>query len=65
MSAASGKPGESRLLTVQQVARKYGVAVRTVWRWDKLGRIPRGKRLTTNTVRWHEDEINRHLDSLG
>ena len=53
-----------RLLTAQQVARKYGVTVRTLWRWEDQGRIPRGVRLTRNTVRWREDVIDNHLTSL-
>jgi predicted DNA-binding transcriptional regulator AlpA len=53
-----------RLLGVQQVATKYGVAVRTIWRWESQQRIPRGLRLTRNIVRWREDVIDRHLASL-
>jgi predicted DNA-binding transcriptional regulator AlpA len=53
-----------RLLSVQQVARRYGIATRTAWRWEAVGRIPRGLRLTATTVRWREDEIDRHLASL-
>jgi prophage regulatory protein len=56
--------GTSRLLTVQQVARRYGVTSRTVWRWEALGRIPRGLRLTSTTVRWREEDIERHVASL-
>ncbi len=57
-------PNRPRLLTVQQVARHYGVASRTVWRWEALGQIPRGLRLTRNTVRWREEEIDQHVASL-
>jgi len=61
MSILSAPP---RLLTVQQVAKYYGVAQRTIWRWEALGQIPRGVRLTRNTVRWREDDIERHVASL-
>jgi len=53
-----------RLLTSKQVARKYGVAIRTIWRWEEQRRIPRGIRLTKQTVRWREDEIDLHLKTL-
>jgi prophage regulatory protein len=54
----------SRLLTIQQVARRFGVAVRTIWRWEANGQIPRGVRLTRGTVRWREQDIERHVASL-
>jgi predicted DNA-binding transcriptional regulator AlpA len=57
-------PTPPRLLTVQQVARHYGVKSRTVWRWEALGRIPRGLRFTRGTVRWRQDEIERHVAAL-
>jgi predicted DNA-binding transcriptional regulator AlpA len=53
-----------RLLTAREVAKRYGVQVRTIWRWEKQGQIPRGIRLTTSTVRWREDVIHQHLTSL-
>jgi predicted DNA-binding transcriptional regulator AlpA len=52
-----------RMLRVQQVAAKYGVSVRTIWRWEGQRRIPRGVRLA-RAVRWREDVIDRHLTSL-
>jgi predicted DNA-binding transcriptional regulator AlpA len=58
-------PTGPRLLCVHEVARKYSVAARTIWRWETQGRIPRGLRLTQRTVRWREDEIDRHLRSLS
>jgi predicted DNA-binding transcriptional regulator AlpA len=54
-----------RLVNVRQVARHYGVTARTVWRWEALGKIPRGLRVTDRTVRWREDEIEKHLASLS
>ena len=61
MSDLSARPG---LLTAQQVARRYEIGLRTVWRWEALGKIPRGLRLTRRIVRWREEEIARHLASL-
>ena len=60
----SDPSAHTRLLTVLQVAQRYGIATRTAWRWEAVGRIPRGLRLTASTVRWREDEIDRHLASL-
>jgi len=52
------------LMTIQQVAKRYGVAARTIWRWEASGQIPRGVRVTRGTVRWREDDIDRHVASL-
>ena len=54
----------SGLLTVQQVAKRYGIGRRTVWRWEATGRIPRGVRLGHLTVRWRAEDIEQHLASL-
>jgi predicted DNA-binding transcriptional regulator AlpA len=54
----------SRLLTIQQVAKRYGVAVRTIRRWEANDQIPRGVRLTRLTVRWREQDIEKHVLSL-
>jgi predicted DNA-binding transcriptional regulator AlpA len=58
-------PTRARLLTVQQVAKHFGVGASTVWRWERLGTLPRGLRLTRNTVRWREEEIERHVAALA
>jgi predicted DNA-binding transcriptional regulator AlpA len=65
MSVATTTLIGARLLSVKQVARKYGVTQQTIWRWEKKGRIPRGARLTSQTVRWREDVIDQHLSSLA
>jgi prophage regulatory protein len=54
----------AKLLTIQQVARRYGVTVRTIWRWEKNGRMPRAVRVTRGTVRWREEDIEKHVASL-
>jgi predicted DNA-binding transcriptional regulator AlpA len=41
-----------KLVDVFQVARIFGVSVRTIWRWEEKGIIPRGLRLTSATIRW-------------
>jgi predicted DNA-binding transcriptional regulator AlpA len=64
MSGSTTTLTAPRLLTAREVARRYGVQVRTVWRWEKQGQIPHGIRLTKTTVRWREDVIHQHLTSL-
>jgi predicted DNA-binding transcriptional regulator AlpA len=64
MSDTTMAPATPRLLTIQQVAKRFGVSVRTIWRWEAAKRIPRGVRLTSATVRWWEDDIERHVSSF-
>jgi prophage regulatory protein len=60
----SDKTMVSRLLTIKQVASRFEVTVRTIWRWEANGQIPRGVRLTRGTVRWREQDIEKHVASL-
>jgi predicted DNA-binding transcriptional regulator AlpA len=64
MSTPTLVPQMPRLLTIQQVAGRYGVAVRTIWRWEAQGQCPRGIRVTRGTVRWREDDIEEHVAAL-
>jgi len=54
----------SGLLTVQQVAKRYNIGRRTVWRWEAQGRIPRGVRIGHLVVRWRARDIEKHVASL-
>jgi excisionase family DNA binding protein len=65
MSRETALGAGPRLLTINQVAKRFGVGVRTVWRWEAIGRIPRGLRVTHGTVRWREEDIDKHLASLS
>jgi prophage regulatory protein len=57
-------PTAGGLLTVQQVAKRYGINTRSVWRWEQRGWLPRAVRLGRGIVRWRESDIVRHLESL-
>ena len=58
-------PPPSQLLTIQMLARRFGVSQSTIWRWEASGRLPRGIRVTSHTVRWHAEDIENHVASLG
>jgi excisionase family DNA binding protein len=53
-----------RLLTIQDVAKLYRIAVRTVRRWIAEGRIPQPMHLNQRVLRWKASEIQRHLENL-
>jgi excisionase family DNA binding protein len=58
-------PVNDNLLTVQEVARKLKVSIRTIWRYEAAGKIPRAVRLSGNTVRWKARDIQDYLDGLN
>jgi predicted DNA-binding transcriptional regulator AlpA len=53
------------LLSVKQVARRFGVAEGTVWRWEKTGRIPTALRLSRSFVRWRKQDLEQFEDALA
>ena len=59
-------PAGKRLLTVQQVARKLGVCVRTVWKKRAEGTLPAPVSLNANghLIRWREEDIDAWIDHL-
>jgi predicted DNA-binding transcriptional regulator AlpA len=63
MSQPTTTADANKLLSIKQVARRYGVARSTVWRWEATGLIPRGLRISRGTVRWLAAEIENHLAS--
>jgi prophage regulatory protein len=55
-------PPTSDLLTVNDVARRLKVGVRTVWRWLAQGRLPQPLRFTALCVRWRIADLNRFIE---
>jgi excisionase family DNA binding protein len=53
------------LLTIQDVAKLYRIAVRTARRWVAEGRIPQPMHLNQRVLRWKASEIQRHLENLS
>lgn len=43
-----------------QVAKRYGVSVPTVWRWARLGVLPKPTKIGPNTRRWHIPTLDDH-----
>jgi prophage regulatory protein len=40
-----------------EVAKRFGIARSTVWRWHELGVLPPSYKLGPSTTRWHEKDI--------
>lgn len=51
------------LLNVHQVAGLLGVSVSTVWKWNKIGRLPKRILLGPKTARWKAGEILDAIDA--
>jgi excisionase family DNA binding protein len=51
-----------RLLTAEELADRLSLSLRTVWRLDSAGKLPRPIRLG-GSVRWRRNEIERWLQA--
>jgi prophage regulatory protein len=47
-------------LSIHDVARRYSISRRSVWRWTSRGLLPQPHRLSEQCVRWRLDELERH-----
>ena len=45
--------------SVQQLAERYSVSSKTIWRWTARGLLPPPVQLSPGCTRWALDEINR------
>jgi prophage regulatory protein len=52
---------DERLLKVEEVAKKFAVSVRKVWRFIGEAGFPKPIKLGPKTTRWSEQEINEFI----
>ena len=53
----------TRLLRKREAAERLGVCVRTLERWERLGKFPARVKLGPNTTGWTEEDIDEWLRS--
>jgi excisionase family DNA binding protein len=53
------------LLTVQEVADRLNVSVRTVYRLLGRGVLPQPVRFNRKLVRWKKGDMDRYIDALS
>lgn len=51
-------------MTVQEVAARLAIAVRTCWKWTASGMLPRPLKLGS-AVRWRSSDIDRFIETGG
>ena len=54
-----------RLLTTRQVADRLAVSPETVLRWHRSGKLPGGRRLSSNLLRFDEGELAAWLEVVA
>ena len=52
-----------RLLTTREVAELLRVSTETALRWHRSGKLPGGRRLGSNVLRFDRDELDAWLDA--
>jgi prophage regulatory protein len=50
---------EQQYLTDRDLAARYGISRRTVWRWVTEGKLPQPEKLTDRCSRWIRTEIEQ------
>ena len=63
MESVSFPSAEESLLNVEQVAKRIGVADRTVWRRVNSGEFPQPVHVG-RSARWVSSEINGYIETL-
>lgn len=53
-----------RLINIKELAEMIGVSTKTVYRWRDQGRIPPGKQLSDQTIRWDIRTIEAWFERL-
>jgi predicted DNA-binding transcriptional regulator AlpA len=47
-------------LSVKDLSKRYRVTTTTIWNWTREKRLPRPHSLSSQTMRWHIDDILEH-----
>lgn len=53
-----------RLLRAKEVAGYLGIAVSTLWLWNKQDKIPKPFKLTPSTTVWRHSEIQEYIEKM-
>ncbi len=53
-----------RLIRIQEVMNKVGIARSTVWDMVKKGKLPRPRKLSARVTVWVESEIDEYIEKI-
>ena len=53
-----------RLIRIQEVMNKVGIARSTVWYMVKKGKLPRPRKLSPRVTVWVESEIDEYIEKI-
>jgi len=51
-------------LSVKDLSKRYRVTTTTIWNWTREKRLPRPHSLSSQTLRWHIDDILEHDEKV-
>ncbi|MDP6537624.1 MAG: AlpA family phage regulatory protein [Gammaproteobacteria bacterium] len=46
------------------LADRYEVSRSTIWHWARTGKLPRPVKISSNTTRWDDDQVNEFMAGL-
>ncbi len=50
-------------ITIFDIANRYSISTSTIWRWIKLGKFPKGKKIG-GTARWRLSDLEKFEENL-
>ncbi len=50
-------------LNQTEVQKKFGISRTTLYRWTRDGNFPKGMRLSSNMLRWKQDDVESWLEN--
>jgi prophage regulatory protein len=53
-----------RLLRLSEVRHRVGLSRATLWRWERVGKFPKRRRIGPNTVGWLKSEVDAFVDRI-
>jgi len=53
-----------RWVSDRTLADRYEVSRSTVWHWARTGKLPRPVKISDNTTRWDDDQVNEFMAGL-
>lgn len=53
------------MYSAQKMAEMLGVSTPTIWRWAKVGQLPKPVKLSAGCTRWKEQDISEWMEKRG
>jgi predicted DNA-binding transcriptional regulator AlpA len=49
---------EQRYVTAKYIARRFGISLSSVWKWNAAGKLPKSVRFSSQITRWRVSDLD-------